>query len=291
MARRPAGATNVIEEQSGRVAAALVPSGRPERRRKCRLKMGPSAGCLCLLAHLALAVDSSAGALEAAPDGYLAAARDEPGPISMMLLLNNLSADTASSLLPDYVIDDDDQMVFYAANGYAGPRGRAGGEPAKVRRQIGADYGADDDGWPPAGQYVGERELAAYAGLTGPPAPFLQRARLQQLSSPEGRPQVQDEPPGLFSPSGGPAGQEESALAASQQKVGPSFTREPPAFIHYLNSSDLVIPCAASGQPAPSIVSVRLPFWGPLALAREAPATRRYVGLICARAPAGFYRT
>lgn len=39
------------------------------------------------------------------------------------------------------------------------------------------------------------------------------------------------------------------------QKIGPSFTREPPGFIHYLNSSDLVIGCSASGQPPPSIVS------------------------------------
>lgn len=46
-----------------------------------------------------------------------------------------------------------------------------------------------------------------------------------------------------------------------QQKIGPQFVKEPPSFIHYLNSSDLVIPCAASGQPTPTIVSIFLFFW------------------------------
>lgn len=40
-----------------------------------------------------------------------------------------------------------------------------------------------------------------------------------------------------------------------QQKSGPQFIKEPPSFIHYLNSSDLVIPCSASGNPQPTIVS------------------------------------
>lgn len=44
--------------------------------------------------------------------------------------------------------------------------------------------------------------------------------------------------------------------ATSWQKAGPQFVKEPPSFIHYLNSSDLVIPCVASGNPAPTIVSV-----------------------------------
>lgn len=41
-----------------------------------------------------------------------------------------------------------------------------------------------------------------------------------------------------------------------QQKSGPQFIKEPPSFIHYLNSSDLVIPCSASGNPQPTIVSL-----------------------------------
>ena len=40
-----------------------------------------------------------------------------------------------------------------------------------------------------------------------------------------------------------------------QQKAGPQFIKEPPGLVHYLNSSDLVLPCAASGNPAPTIVS------------------------------------
>lgn len=48
---------------------------------------------------------------------------------------------------------------------------------------------------------------------------------------------------------------------AQQQKSGPQFIKEPPSFIHYLNSSDLVIPCSASGNPQPLIVSTRLESW------------------------------
>lgn len=43
--------------------------------------------------------------------------------------------------------------------------------------------------------------------------------------------------------------------AVGSQKMGPQFIKEPPSSIHYLNSSDLVIPCSASGAPQPSIVS------------------------------------
>lgn len=48
----------------------------------------------------------------------------------------------------------------------------------------------------------------------------------------------------------------EQAQQQQPTKVGPQFIKEPPSFIHYLNSSDLVVPCAASGNPAPTIVSI-----------------------------------
>lgn len=49
-----------------------------------------------------------------------------------------------------------------------------------------------------------------------------------------------------------------TAIATSStNKMGPLFSREPPGFIYYLNSSDLVIPCAAIGNPEPTIVSTR----------------------------------
>lgn len=43
---------------------------------------------------------------------------------------------------------------------------------------------------------------------------------------------------------------------SSGQKMGPQFSREPPSFVYYLNSTDLVIPCSASGNPEPAIVSI-----------------------------------
>lgn len=43
----------------------------------------------------------------------------------------------------------------------------------------------------------------------------------------------------------------------ANQKTGPTFLKEPPSFIYYLNSSDLVIPCVASGNPEPTIVSIK----------------------------------
>jgi hypothetical protein len=49
---------------------------------------------------------------------------------------------------------------------------------------------------------------------------------------------------------------EAKLLQQNQNKIGPHFVKEPPSFIHYLNSTDLIIPCAASGNPAPTIVSV-----------------------------------
>lgn len=52
--------------------------------------------------------------------------------------------------------------------------------------------------------------------------------------------------------SGGPAG---SAAELQHSKMGPQFIKEPPSYINYLNSSDLVIPCSASGNPTPTIVS------------------------------------
>lgn len=56
--------------------------------------------------------------------------------------------------------------------------------------------------------------------------------------------------------SGGPAG---GAPEQQHSKMGPQFIKEPPSFINYLNSSDLVIPCSASGNPAPTIVSDSAP--------------------------------
>lgn len=50
--------------------------------------------------------------------------------------------------------------------------------------------------------------------------------------------------------------QQASRGGRSEAKMGPQFTREPPSFVRYLNSSELVIPCAASGNPTPSIVSI-----------------------------------
>lgn len=52
-----------------------------------------------------------------------------------------------------------------------------------------------------------------------------------------------------------PQQQQQQPQQQPQQKSGPQFIKEPPSFIHYLNSSDLVIPCAASGNPTPTIVS------------------------------------
>lgn len=47
-----------------------------------------------------------------------------------------------------------------------------------------------------------------------------------------------------------------SYLNSNNIKMGPQFSVEPPSQLHYLNSSDLVIPCAATGNPNPSIVSI-----------------------------------
>lgn len=49
--------------------------------------------------------------------------------------------------------------------------------------------------------------------------------------------------------------QPDSQQQQQQQKMGPQFSKEPPSLIHYLNSSDLVIPCSAQGNPQPTIVS------------------------------------
>lgn len=58
-------------------------------------------------------------------------------------------------------------------------------------------------------------------------------------------------------------------------KLGPQFVREPPSLIHYLNSSELVIPCSASGNPQPTIVSMpALVLAGPFR-SRTPPADRR----------------
>lgn len=52
------------------------------------------------------------------------------------------------------------------------------------------------------------------------------------------------------------SGQQVSEQQQQQHpKMGPQFIKEPPSHISYLNSSDLVVPCAASGNPAPTIVS------------------------------------
>lgn len=49
---------------------------------------------------------------------------------------------------------------------------------------------------------------------------------------------------------------EQKQQQQQQQKMGPQFIKEPPSLIHYLNSSDLVIPCSATGNPQPAIVSI-----------------------------------
>lgn len=65
----------------------------------------------------------------------------------------------------------------------------------------------------------------------------------QKLSPPEGPSSIQ------------PQHQTQLQQQDQQLKIGPQFIREPPGYIHYLNSSDLVIPCTASGNPPPTVVS------------------------------------
>lgn len=52
-----------------------------------------------------------------------------------------------------------------------------------------------------------------------------------------------------------PAGSPDQQQQQQHSKMGPQFIKEPPSYISYLNSTDLVIPCSASGNPAPTIVS------------------------------------
>lgn len=49
---------------------------------------------------------------------------------------------------------------------------------------------------------------------------------------------------------------DDSLLESNDGKFGPQFVVEPPQYTRYLNSSDLVLPCSASGNPQPTIVSL-----------------------------------
>lgn len=111
-------------------------------------------------------------------------------------------------------------------------------------------------------------ELAADSTIGEPVEPpvdlgverqLSRRQALDELAEAAYRPALE----ALAEPLRAPAASGAGGRTGGGQKVGPQFTREPPAFIHYLNSSDLVIPCAASGSPAPTIVSSGAVWWSP----------------------------
>jgi len=149
----------------------------------------------------------------------------------------------------------------------------------KLRRRQSPFYGAQSsfDEQPQSAELRGEVDLRPRGGhrtwpfvarpdhslATGSSLQRSLRADQQLTLQQTPQAQLQPQPSNNFAlwPPSGPEeahssqAQQQQQQTAAAPKAGPQFTREPPSFIHYMNSSDLVIPCAASGNPAPTIVS------------------------------------
>lgn len=99
-----------------------------------------------------------------------------------------------------------------------------------------------------------ERDLYAMrsASLSGPQSRSMSLLGAQSIANAMVVEQTEASGPMLSQSS---SSSSKGSTSLTSQKMGPNFTREPPSHIHYLNSTDLVIPCQASGNPTPTIVS------------------------------------
>ena len=150
-----------------------------------------------------------------------------------------------------------------------GPRSESGGAKQQKRRQAPFEFAPSSnsllqvaDEFPYDNRYQQQQLVAPRVATTsqdGPSQEYLSAIEAMSLINQQ---QQQASPSTSKLQLPASAGQDKQANdnqreqpLPANQKVGPQFIREPPSFIHYLNSTDLVIPCAASGNPAPSIVS------------------------------------
>lgn len=199
------------------------------------------------------------------------------------------SNESSLQMVPDYVIDDllDGEQLL--ASGSSGGSDETGQESSSIsskarsltRRQLQKVFSPDSfnsnsgdqvaavssqgdfaDSYPVTGYYFDPQQQQQRTSASSSSIRESLKTLVASPSDSDMNPNIQnsnenDNEDSPLEQAGQQQRQETQLLRENQNKVGPQFLREPPSFIHYLNSSDLVIPCAASGNPTPTIVSVQ----------------------------------